>query len=203
MSDIKEYIDSGVLEMYVLGIASEEEAAHIAQLRLSHPEVEEEIRLIEESLEAFALASTQQPPITAKPFTLAIINYIERLQAGETPSNPPIITAASKPSDYSVWLDRSDLQLPEDYNGMHAWVIGHNDQATTAIAWISDMAPEEVHESDYEKFLILEGSCAVHTAQGVQHFHEGDVLIIEPGIVHTIKITSDIPCKVILQRHAA
>lgn len=60
--NIQEYIASGVLESYVLGLASEKEVAEVEQLVLQYPEIKAELRAIEGALESYAFANAQTPP---------------------------------------------------------------------------------------------------------------------------------------------
>jgi anti-sigma-K factor RskA len=52
--NIKEYIQSGIIESYVLGLADAEESAELEQLRMQHPEIEQAIRAFEQELERSA-----------------------------------------------------------------------------------------------------------------------------------------------------
>lgn len=60
--DIKEYIQSGIIEQYVLGLAAPEEAAQLEQLRVEYPELNEAISAFEESLEMHIRANAIAPP---------------------------------------------------------------------------------------------------------------------------------------------
>lgn len=60
--DIKKYIASGVLENYVLGIASQTERQEVEQLAMEYPEIRAELVAIEEALGAFAQAETVDLP---------------------------------------------------------------------------------------------------------------------------------------------
>lgn len=53
--NIKDYIQSGIIESYVLGLADAEERAELEQLRMQHPEVEQAIQAFEQELEASAM----------------------------------------------------------------------------------------------------------------------------------------------------
>lgn len=57
--DIKAYRESGILERFALGTASEKEMAEVRCLSGIYPEIREELMSIEESLESYALAHTQ------------------------------------------------------------------------------------------------------------------------------------------------
>ncbi|WP_165799107.1 anti-sigma factor [Sphingobacterium corticibacter] len=60
--DIKEYISSGIIESYVLGIATEEEVSILDCVRNKHPEVEAAIREAEILLEDTAFLQAAVPP---------------------------------------------------------------------------------------------------------------------------------------------
>ena len=64
--NIQEYIASGILESYVLGLANKNELAEIEQLALKSPEIKAEIRAIENALESYAFANAQAPPAYLK-----------------------------------------------------------------------------------------------------------------------------------------
>jgi anti-sigma-K factor RskA len=62
VEDIKVYIESGILELYVLGDLSAEEKAQVEEMALKYPEIKTEIIEIERSLEAYALENAVEPP---------------------------------------------------------------------------------------------------------------------------------------------
>lgn len=64
--DIKEYIESGIVEQYVLGLANAEEAAELELLRAQYPELNNEILSFENSFEQHLLANAVQPPANIK-----------------------------------------------------------------------------------------------------------------------------------------
>lgn len=60
--NIGEYIESGVLEIYVLGMISAEERAEVEAMADEHPEVRAAIRELEEALGDLAIAESVKPP---------------------------------------------------------------------------------------------------------------------------------------------
>ncbi|MFN0080894.1 MAG: anti-sigma factor domain-containing protein [Ferruginibacter sp.] len=70
----QEIISSGLLEMYVLGIASPQEMSQVEELRLSYPEVNEEITTTEKAFEAYAFANAIAPSSTLKDELFASLN---------------------------------------------------------------------------------------------------------------------------------
>ena len=65
------------------------------------------------------------------------------------------------------------------------------------------MAPQEVHDNEYKKFLIVEGTCDIVIGENAHSLVPGDVLEIPLHTTHFGRVTSSMPCKVILQRIAA
>ncbi|RVT98511.1 anti-sigma factor [Mucilaginibacter limnophilus] len=61
MEDIKAYIESGILELYVLGDLSPEERLQVEGMALKHLEVKAELGAIEASLEVYARAHAVDP----------------------------------------------------------------------------------------------------------------------------------------------
>ena len=62
----KEYIESGILEAYVLGSLSDAEKREVEKYASEFPEIKKELLLIESSLENFALLSSKTPPASLK-----------------------------------------------------------------------------------------------------------------------------------------
>lgn len=60
--DIQAYIQSGVIESYVLGLASAEEIAEVDRMRVQHPEVEQAINDFSTALEDQLLENAIPPP---------------------------------------------------------------------------------------------------------------------------------------------
>ena len=203
MSAVSDYIESGILEMYVLGQTTADETSEVEKMAMMHSEVREEIDAISIALEQYAEANAIEPDPTIRPFVMATINYMERLKRGETPVDPPAIQKGSKVEDYAQWLNREDLQLNESLSDYYAHIIGATPEVTTAIVWLKDGAPPETHTKELEKFLIVEGTCDITVDTEVHSMKPGDVLIIPLYKTHHVTVTSPNPCKVILQRAAA
>ena len=203
MEDIKKYIESGILEAYILGSVSSKEADKVEQLASSNDEVRRALDEISEALEIYALANPVMPDPMVKPMVMAAVDYTERRKNGEPQSFPPELHAASTMIDYAEWLGRHDLQAPDTIEDIHARIIGYTPQMMTAIVWIKEMAPQEVHDDEFEKFLVLEGTCDVIVEDDVYHLVPGNLFNIPLHKNHVVKVTSVFPCKVILQRVAA
>ena len=203
MNDVSSYIESGILEMYVMGNTTPEETAEVEQMATIHNDVRKEIDAISVALENYAKANAIEPNPIVRTFLIATIDYMERMKKGEAPSYPPVLQLGSKVEDYAEWLEREDLQRETPLEDGEARIIGRTTEAITAIVWLNYGAPPETHTDELEKFLIVEGTCDITIDKDVHKMKAGDVLIIPLHVPHHVKVTSLYPCKIILQRVAA
>lgn len=203
MNNLSGYIESGMLELYLLGAATAEEAAEAERLAAAHPEIREALDAIAKTMEAYADEHAVEPHAAVKSLLMAVIDYTERLKSGEPATFPPLLHQDSRVEDYADWLNRADMKLPENADELYAKLIGYSPAATTAIAWIRESTPFEMHDHEFERFLIVEGTCDFYIGEKVHHLVPGDFLEIPLSIGHIAKVTSSFPCKVILQRVAA
>jgi anti-sigma-K factor RskA len=60
--DIKKYIESGILENYILGLTSEQESREVRKYAAQYPEIRKELDEIERSLELYAEAKKVKAP---------------------------------------------------------------------------------------------------------------------------------------------
>jgi anti-sigma-K factor RskA len=61
VEDLKTYIESGILELYVLGEVTQEERAQVEAMALKHPAIKAELDEIERSMELYAEANAVEP----------------------------------------------------------------------------------------------------------------------------------------------
>ena len=201
---IVEFINSGILELYVMGIASQSEQEEVEKMATISPEIRQEIDAISEALENYAMANAIRPSRVVKPMLMATIDYSERIKNGEQVSFPPQLNENSKVKDYSEWINRSDLNVPISHReDIFVKIIGHTPAMTTAIVWIKNNAPREIHDQELESFLIIEGTCNIMVSDKANHLLPGDYFTIPLHKYHQVIVTSAIPCKAILQRIAA
>ena len=67
MKAVNDYINSGILELYVLGMTSPEETLEINEMSAKHVEVRDEIDEITKALEIDASKTSLSPSETVKP----------------------------------------------------------------------------------------------------------------------------------------
>lgn len=87
--DIKDIISSGLLELYVLGITSEEETAQVNDLAARYPEVLAEVRSIETALQSYARLHAVKP---AGHIKNSLLNKIPATSAHQRNVNTPVVS---------------------------------------------------------------------------------------------------------------
>ena len=198
----KDYIDSGILEQYVLGNLGPEQSAAIVQFAAKDDTIRNEIDIIEETIASYAMEHAIAPDPVLKPFLLATIDYTERIRKGEPVSEPPLLHEKSVIADYAMWLSRKDM-TPVENESVYAKIIGYTPSVVTAIVWLKEGAPQEAHDHQIEKFLVVEGTCNIIVEDEVHALIAGDYFAMPLHKSHIVKVTSALPCKIILQRVAA
>ncbi len=199
---VEEYINSGIIEMYVMGALAPEEAHEVISFASKHPEVLIEIEDIRITLEAYAFSNCKSPGTIVKPLLLATLDYLDRLENGEVPVPVPLLSKSTTPQHFSEWIQRADMQLPEDFNDIYIKLIAYTSTVSTAIVWLNNQLPKETHHFETEHFLILEGTCTITVNDHEYHLYPGDQFTVPLHASHMVQITSAIPCKLILQRKA-
>jgi mannose-6-phosphate isomerase-like protein (cupin superfamily) len=201
--DIEKYINSGTIEMYVMGALPADEAAELKFLAAKHPEIDAEIQRTTLTLESYAFANAKKPNPQVKMMLMATLDYMQRIENGETPVAVPALSKETKKEDFSGFIDHPHMQAPAEYKHAFIKVISYTSQHSTAIVWLKEGFPQETHHNAYESFFILEGTCNIYINDEIHQLYPGDQLTIPLHSTHSVQVTSDIPCKLILERKAA
>ncbi|MCB0509144.1 MAG: anti-sigma factor [Chitinophagales bacterium] len=98
--NIKEYIESGVLELYLLGSLSAEEEREVAKLLKEHPELQKELERIEADL--ISLAESNAPESLNEAI---LVGALERIKAGAEESNATTTVIKELPVAGKSWLN--------------------------------------------------------------------------------------------------
>ena len=204
MKDLQAFLESGTLEIYAMDVATAEESAEVEEMMLLFPEVVEELNAVRKALEDTAEAGAIEPDPIIRPFLMATIDYSDRMMSGEPFSMVPVLNSSSKIADFEQWLQRPDMVAPDGFEGVFAKILTYTATLTAAIVWLREMAPQEVHHDQYERFLIWEGTCEITIEDDRTYsLAQGDYLQIPLHKSHYIVVTSMVPCKVLLERVAA
>jgi len=86
--NIQDYISSGIIETYALGLAGEEEARELERLCVEYPEIRAALEEAEAAMENYAQNNTIQPPDDLKAKIWSAINSDLIKEAAEETSSP-------------------------------------------------------------------------------------------------------------------
>ncbi|GGG42809.1 anti-sigma factor [Hymenobacter glacieicola] len=85
--NIQEYIESGILEEYALGVLNEVERAEVERIARQHPEINRELKTVIASLDAYAEAHALTPPPDMRERVLT--GWQQAIQAPEQNTSRP------------------------------------------------------------------------------------------------------------------
>ncbi|RZK77090.1 MAG: cupin domain-containing protein [Pedobacter sp.] len=185
---LEEFINSGMLELYLIGALSAEEVSFVESMQKLHPSVNLELAKIESFFEEYAFRNAVYPNLkTDRKMELifAGIKAEEKLQSGKL----PLITAFS---NAGAWLEFVTPLLPEKATEKIFQELLQMENGVTQVLIVSTVDIEqEVHESLNESFLILKGTCVCTIGNKSVHMAAGDFMQIPLFEPHNVVITSE------------
>lgn len=147
---IKEYIDSGILELYVAGALSEKESQEVYQLILNHPEIENEVLKIEKAV--IELTSATAPSGSKH-------NFETMKDSLKVDNDAPKDSPTSKKTKIN-WLNYSGWAVAILFAAGFIWFINENNNLATKNVQLGDEINElktKISSNDSnQKFLKLE-----------------------------------------------
>ena len=200
--EIKDFISSGILEVYCLGLASQDEIKLVEKFSRESKEVRDEIESVHETLNNYAFASLKNPPAFLKD---KIINSVLNQNALDKKLKlPPRLNSDSTVSEWMKYISDNNISPPENYGDVYLLDLPTNEKLTTYIAWANKGAVvEESHENEDEYLFMLKGHCSVTINGIVGYYREGDIVFIPGKTLHRAEVLSDEPMILIGQRIAA
>ncbi len=197
--DIPEYIKSGVLEDYCLGVLNQEQKEAVEKNCAEFPELKKELVLLQTGMERFV---TEQPvwrKAALKDDIWAVLSNVNIEEAAVTGSFPII----NKYSDHNNWLKMVTPLLPADFSeGTFMKVIQDNESVTQMLVMSYIGQDEEEHDDLKECFMILDGECECNIGGNIIPLKAGGFIDIPLHTNHSVKVTSSYPVTAIMQRIA-
>lgn len=108
--DIKAYIESGIIESYVLGMADDQERAELEQLSRQYPEIKAAIEAFEVSLEQNAMANAMQPAARVKANILNEISH-EFIDTADTGAQSKLVNISAPPTNWLRYVAAASVIL--------------------------------------------------------------------------------------------
>ncbi|MFT5758444.1 MAG: mannose-6-phosphate isomerase-like protein (cupin superfamily) [Alteromonadaceae bacterium] len=96
-----------------------------------------------------------------------------------------------------AFRDLSAISAPETFNNIHVERIGSDSKVSEFIIFIKDEVKPHYHELHTELIYVLEGKAVMTLGETKQVIKAGDFIRINPASIHSVKVFSDTPLKVL------
>jgi mannose-6-phosphate isomerase-like protein (cupin superfamily) len=187
LKDLKEYIESGILEEYCLGLLNEEDQAYLIQMTMLYPEIKAELTAIELAMERWAESTAMEPPAGLKERVLNQLGFDDSF----IPLSLQQLPAIDKHADHQAWLNAAaHLAANEPLEDFVCHVLRDDDRIRQMLVITKIDVPEEDHDNLLESFFILKGHCECTVGDDFFRLGPGDFLEIPLHVKHNIKVTS-------------
>jgi hypothetical protein len=196
----KEYMENGVVLDYFLGLLTEIEKIDFEQALNIYPELDRELKLIQNGMDKYMSTYQNTPPDFMKDKIWGTLQNL-LLEKEMDLRNLPLL---NKFSDHKAWLSAMAPLLPKVLrNKQYIHLLTHTDKVMQVLIMSAIDIEDEVHGDVYESFMILEGECECRIGTDtVVRVKAGGYLEIPLHQHHDVKIISDYVVGV-MQRIAA
>ncbi len=196
MIDIQQFIASGIIEEYCLGIANNTNTQQLDTLRLQYPELEAEIAATQAALLQYAIPVP--PPLPSNGLKNSILSVLDNFQV-EAKFDIHNLPNINRHSDISLWNKHlAHLKAEEPYDNMFIQSLSQTPEKNMFLVWLKSDLKEEKHEDCQESLLLLEGECYFKTGLDVTFYKAGDFVTV-PKVDHQVVVTSKTPLKFVVQ----
>ena len=200
MINVEEYIESGVLQDYCLGLLSGEAKDAVENNCNKYPAIKAELEACQASMNDYAVAFGTRPPDYLKNNIWEVLQNITLEERGD-PGELPFL---NKYSSSRQWLKIVKPLLPQTLEqDMFIKVIRDDDEAMQTIIWSKIDYPDEVHDDLQECFMILEGECECHVGDEIIRVGPGDFFEIPLHQHHDVKILTPYVLAVVQRKKVA
>lgn len=194
--NLQDYINSGLLEQYCLGLLDSDEANQVVSYCSKYPELREELKSIEAAIEKMSAEKAVAPPDQLKEKILGKLGFVgnEQLDINNLPPTDAY-------SNYLSWLQAVEHLLPtEPFEGLNIQVLQQTDKIAQMLVVAKVDVPDESHDNYAESFFILQGKCSC-TIDGTKVFlNAGDFLEIPLHAEHDVKMLTPVVTAILQYR---
>ncbi len=197
--NIQAYIESGILEMYALDLLDPIEKEDVELMVSFFPALKKELESIQHALEMYAASRAVQPRPYVRDKIKDLISNLEK-EAEMDPGNLPFINSYS---DHNQWLNlvKDSIPLKPEGDTPFMKVLQQSDKILQLVLVSATDFEDEVHDNEYESFLILKGRCKCTVGEKVRFMDEGEFMAIPLHEHHSVELLTE-TVVAILQRVA-
>lgn len=199
MINVQEYIESGVLNDYCLGLLSSSKQLQVEADCAQYPALKEELDAIRASLEKYKMSEALPGPTGMRERiwqSLAGIGIDGSVSTAEL----PVLT---KYSDKDSWLKMVKALLPTTLDqDLLVHVLRDDEEVFQSVLWTRVDYPDEVHDDLRESFMILEGECECYVEGEIIRIGAGGYFDVPMHAHHYVKILTKEVLAVVQRRRA-
>lgn len=189
---LESYIESGILELYVLDLLDEAERLAVQEMIILHPELKQEIGNIENTLEDYARYTGVEP-------SSGLRIKIEQAIAGIPAEVEPGKLLVNEHSDLQQWLNLIEARFPEALTADNFCEVWREAEGLKQVLVVSSYDIEdETHDDVYESFFILKGRCKCTVGSESFYREAGGYIGIPLNEHHQVEVI-DAPVMAIVQ----
>ncbi|CAM4138916.1 hypothetical protein SAMN06265348_10362 [Pedobacter westerhofensis] len=194
--NLKVYIKSGILELFVLDLLDAAERAEVLNVISKYPVLEKEVQVIEDTLQSYANSIAIQPSKSLKAKIEASIEESVK----ESNMDLDHLLLISEHSDLQNWLKLVNKYYPSAFEAENFSEVLRSENGVTQVLVVSstDIA-DETHDDVHESFLILQGQCRCTVGSAIFYLGPGGYTQIPLNENHKVEITSSSPVMAIAQ----
>lgn len=189
---LESYIESGILELYVLDLLDEAERLAVQEMIILYPVLEQEIGNIEKTLEDYARYTGVEP-------SSGLRIKIEQAIAGIPAEVEPGKLLVNEHSDLQQWLNLIEARFPEALTADNFCEVWREAEGLKQVLVVSSFDIEdETHDDVYESFFILKGRCKCTVGSESFYREAGGYIGIPLNEHHQVEVI-DAPVMAIVQ----
>jgi mannose-6-phosphate isomerase-like protein (cupin superfamily) len=189
--------DEDEVSAYLLGSTSRADELLVERYAATDAEFADTLDRVRTTMETSVSNSKVTPPASAKS------KLFERPEIVSDPVGkafPPYINAYSTIEEFRPWFVEAMVTMAQNATDFEILPIGASEDTFTFLAKMCSSIPEEVHVTELERLLLVEGFCDFVVGDNVHHFGPGDHYSIPIYTPHSAYVTSPNPCFFIVQR---
>lgn len=164
--DAKQFIESGILETYAMGLATAEEAKLVAEMVARYPEVKRELRAIESSMENFDQQNAVEPPGHLKEKILSKVHSSQFTVpgSGNGQNETKVVSIApQKQSNFFKYAAAVALLLLVGSAAFNFYQSSQLSEKSDRVTWLENTMQERIDQDTI--IQLLEAQMEKQTAQ--------------------------------------
>lgn len=191
-SEIEEYIDSGLLEEYCLGVLPSEIASKVESAVLASAVLQEFVANQKDRLQGRA-SEKSLSKIWQK-----IVPEVR--QEAETRHEAHSLVLSKNTRLENLREELQAIDFPDSSQNISLVPFRQFLEFEQFLIKVRKFVPEETHDHLLESFFIVDGACTCKVGSESRELSEGDFLEIPLHTPHSVVVTSSQPVTAVLQR---